>query len=58
MLNDKHFKGLKYSKIKRSFPNTDIKGGVAIHYRDTTQNFGPTLFTAHILKFLSLVKKG
>ena len=41
MLNDKHLKVCAYfSKSATVFPNTDIKGGVAITYRDTTKDFG------------------
>ena len=41
MLNDKHFKVLKYYANSREvFDNVDIKGGVAIHYRDTSKDFG------------------
>ena len=41
MLNDKHFKVVYYeAKSSAVFPNTDIKGGVAITYRDTTKDFG------------------
>ena len=48
MLNDSHFKVLKYeadgSKI---FPTNDIKGGIAIHYRDADKFFGPIeIFTS------------
>lgn len=40
MLNDEHFKVLSYDANSQNlFPNTDIKGGVAITYRDTTKNF-------------------
>ncbi len=36
ILNDKHFKVLKYqADSSKIFPNTDIKGGIAIHYRNT-----------------------
>ena len=42
MLNDRHFKVLFYEQNGESiFPNTDIKGGVAIHYRDTAKQFKP-----------------
>ena len=42
MLNDKHFKVLFYEKMSSNvFNNTDIKGGVAITYRDKSQEFGP-----------------
>lgn len=41
MLQDEHLKVLAYyAKSADVFPTTDIKGGVAITYRDTTKNFG------------------
>lgn len=41
MLEDPHFKVLKYEEdATKVFPNTDIKGGVAITYRDRTKVFG------------------
>ena len=41
MLNDKHLKVALYEqKSDKLFPGTDIKGGVAITYRDATRNFG------------------
>jgi len=41
MLNDEHFKVLFYeSKSAAVFPTTDIKGGIAITYRDCNKNFG------------------
>ncbi len=41
MLNDEHFKVLEYeNNAKNIFANTDIKGGVAITYRDSNKNFG------------------
>lgn len=41
MLNDEHFKILHYEQnSKNVFFNTDIKGGVAISYRDAEQNYG------------------
>ena len=41
MLNDKHFKILKYNaKSGDVFSNTDIKGGVVVSYHDTTKSFG------------------
>ena len=40
-LTDPHFKVLKYSADNREvFPNVDIKGGVAVSYRDRNQDFG------------------
>lgn len=42
MLQDKHFKVLKYKqKSNVVFPSTDIKGGIAITYRDREKDFGP-----------------
>lgn len=42
MLDDPHFKVLKYAEDATTvFPNTDIKGGVAVTYHDDTKNFGP-----------------
>lgn len=41
MLNDEHFKIKYYEPISENvFHNTDIKGGVAVSYRDETKNFG------------------
>jgi len=41
MLEDPHFKVLKYEEdATKVFPNTDIKGGVAVTYRDSTKEFG------------------
>ena len=40
-LSDSHFKVLKYCEdSSKVFSNTDIKGGVAISYRDDSQEFG------------------
>lgn len=49
MLNDPHFKVLHYEKVSSNiFRNTDIKGGIAISYRDATRNFGAIeTFTNH-----------
>lgn len=42
MLNDKHFKVLYYeSESAKIFRNTDIKGGVAISYRDVYSEYIP-----------------
>lgn len=41
MLNDPHFKVMTYEEdATKVFSNTDIKGGVAITYRDETKDFG------------------
>ena len=49
MLNDKHFKVLDYRQdSSKVFPNTDIKGGVAIIYRNSQKNFEPVgVFTSY-----------
>lgn len=42
MLNDTHFKVLEYTaNSDEIFSNTDIKGGVAIHYYDHLKKFEP-----------------
>ena len=48
MLNDKHIKVIYYNPNATSvFPNTDIKGGVAITLRDKRKKYGPIgTFTA------------
>ena len=41
MLKDPHFKVMHFEQNSANiFKNTDIKGGVAITYRDTTKNYG------------------
>ena len=41
MLNDEHFRVVTYKADSTEvFPTVDIKGGVAVMYRDTEQNFG------------------
>ncbi|ARD07600.1 restriction endonuclease (plasmid) [Lactobacillus amylolyticus] len=49
MLMDEHFKVIKYiQKSDEVFPNTDIKGGVAISLRDANKDFGAIkIFTAY-----------
>ena len=48
MLEDTHFKILEYTADSAAiFPTTDIKGGIAISYRDSSKDFGPIgVFTA------------
>ena len=42
MLKDEHLKVVLYEqKSSKIFPNTDIKGGVAITYRDDKEKLGP-----------------
>lgn len=41
MLNDEHFKVVHYEPTSSTvFPNTDIKGGVVITYRDSRRDYG------------------
>jgi len=49
MLHDDHIKVVYYEqKSSKVFPNTDIKGGVAITYRDTSKDFGEIgVFTSY-----------
>lgn len=49
MLDDKHFKIIEYEPdCSKVFANTEIKGGVAISYRDTKKDFGSiTVFTPY-----------
>ena len=58
MLNDSHFKVLKYEANSTNvFSNTDIKGGVAISYRNVKANYSPIgTFTA-FSQLNSILKK-
>lgn len=58
MLNDPHLKVLSYEvNASKIFPNTDIKGGVAVTYHDETQDFGAVgIFTAYS-ELNSILKK-
>jgi len=49
ILNDEHFKVVWYkSNSTDVFPNVDIKGGVAVTFRDANQKFGKILsYTSH-----------
>lgn len=49
MLNDEHFKILYYElKSNKVFANTDIKGGIAIGFRNAEKNYGAIgVFTAY-----------
>ena len=57
MLSDNHFKVLYFEqKSEKLFNNTDIKGGVAITYRDNSKNYGAIgTFTA--FEELNLIKR-
>lgn len=58
MLDDPHLKVVMYEQdSSKIFPNTDIKGGVAITYRDVNQDFGAIgVFTTYEA-LRSIVKK-
>ena len=58
MLNDRHFKVEFYEPdSSKVFPNTDIKGGVVVTYRDRTKDFGEIgMFLQHN-ELNSIIKK-
>lgn len=63
MLRDPHFKVLIYeSDASKIFPNTDIKGGVVITYRDAKKQFGAiNVFSSYevmnaVIKKISVVE--
>lgn len=58
MLNDEHLKVCFYEqKSSEVFPNTDIKGGVAITYRDAKQIFGKIGVFSHFTDLNDIYKK-
>ena len=58
MLNDLHLKVMYYQQNSaKVFDNTDIKGGVAITYRDTNKHFGKIGTFTHFEELNSLLKK-
>lgn len=58
MLNDKHLKVAYYEQDSSNvFPNTDIKGGVAITYRDAQKNFGKIGTFTHFEELNSALRK-
>lgn len=58
MLNDEHFKILNYeANSKNVFSNTDIKGGVAISYRDDGKNYGAIGTFTSFEELNSILKK-
>ncbi len=58
MLNDEHFKVLHYETSSSSiFSNTDIKGGIAITYRDRTNSFGAIKVFSAFSEVNSIIKK-
>ena len=58
MLKDEHFKVLNYEpNATKVFPNTDIKGGVAITYRDDSHTFGAIETFTAFYELNSIIKK-
>lgn len=58
MLNDEHLKVAYYKQDSSNvFPNTDIKGGVAITYRDAQKNFGKIGTFTHFEELNSILRK-
>lgn len=58
MLSDEHLKVLWHEiNGKKVFPNAEIKGGVAITYRDATQNFGAINIYTNFDELNSTLKK-
>lgn len=58
MLSDNHFKVLTYERdSSKIFSNIEIKGGVSIHYRDVTQNFGAIYQFTEYEELNTLLKK-
>ena len=58
MLNDEHFKVLKYEPNSSNvFSNTDIMGGIAISYHDNNKNFGKIEVFTPYDELNSLLKK-
>ena len=58
MLHDKHLKVLMYEPdCKQIFSNTEIKGGLAITYRDTTADYGEIDVFTQYKELNSIIKK-
>lgn len=58
MLEDPHFKVLAYEPdASRIFPNTEIKGGVSITYRDANADYGPIRVFVPYEELRSILKK-
>lgn len=58
MLADEHLRVLRYeADSSKVFPNTDIKGGIAVTLRDSTRTYSPVgVFTVHE-KLNSIINK-
>ncbi len=58
MLSDTHFKVVDYfQKSNIIFPNVDIKGGVAIGFRDANREFGAIKFFSEFPELASILDK-
>lgn len=58
MLNDTHLKVMYYQQTSaKVFDNTDIKGGVAITYRDTSKHFGKIGTFTHFEELNGIINK-
>ena len=58
MLSDEHFKVLKYEPdASNIFSNTEIKGGIAISYRDESQEYGAIEIFARSPELNSILRK-
>ncbi|HWJ77607.1 MAG TPA: Eco57I restriction-modification methylase domain-containing protein, partial [Niallia sp.] len=58
MLSDEHLKVVYYEQNSaKIFPNTDIKGGIAITYRDANKNFGAIGTFTHLEELNSILSK-
>lgn len=58
MLNDEHLKVIYYTQNSSEiFPDTDIKGGVVILYRDVNKNFGAIKSFIPVIELSSILGK-
>lgn len=58
MLTDEHLKVVSYEQDSaKVFPNTDIKGGVTVIYRDQSQDFGAIGTFTHLPELATIAKK-
>lgn len=58
MLNDSHFKILYYEQdASNVFPNTDIKGGVVISYRNANKEYEPIRVFVPYVELQTILKK-